>query len=426
MKAESSFLRRAAAKAGKALLPKTWKGKALLYGFPVLVLLALLDPVFGIVHKLFDLAGQVLAPALHTPIGRIVATLLSLAAMLWIAWRLFREQFRSMRCHAILGRHFDATAALLRGDERHAREKLMAICRRRRVRPEQYPWIVQDACLKLARLALDAGRPAETLLWVARCSDPSLPPELDRSRAQLRIAALAAHADSLPETAIAEAREACERHPGDARLWAALRALLLAQGDLRGAAEAQARVAEHAQPAHRRAEQERLCRDALAAGLAALRQGDAERARKLQRTIHKLPGPSAGLLAGEILAHKGDHRGAVRAWGETAAPEGLDRIAAFMRERPGCVEPRELLACCPMQGAVLLVARELARLGQHEAALRAVRHAAEQLGPSPTVCLALADTLEQLGEQERAQLLAVEAVQRLLLQEPTMFAPKPA
>lgn len=419
-----SFLRKAAAKAGKAMLPKTWKGKALLYGFPLLLLLALLDPVFGIVHKVFDLLGQILAPALDTAIGRIVATLLSLAAMLWVLWRVFRQQVRSMRCHALLGRHFDATAALLAGDEARARNLLKAICRRRRVKPEEYPWIVQDACLKLARLALDAHRPAEALLWVARCSDPLLPPELDRSRCQLRIAALAAHVDALPETAIAEARQACDRHPEDARLWSALRLLLLAQGNLAGAAEAQSHVVEHAAPAELRAAQETLCHDARSAGMRALETGDLDFAKKMQRAIHKLPGPDGGLLAGEILVCKGDYRGAVRAFGDTASPEGLDRIAALLRERPGCVEPRELLACCPMQGTVLLVANELARLGQREAALRAARLAAEQLGPTPTVCLSLAETLAMLGETDRAQALAVAATQRLLWPQAPSDAPK--
>ena len=423
---KQGFLRRAAKKAGKSMLPKTWKGKALLYGLPILVVLALLDPVFGIVQKVFDLFGQILAPALDTAIGRVVATLLSLAAMLWILWRIFRNQVREVRCHALLGMHFDATAALLRGDEGRAKAKLASICRRKRVKPDVYPWIVQDACLKLARIALESRKPAETLLWVARCADPSLPTELDRSRCQLRIAALAMHDDALPQTAIAEAKEACERHADDPRLWAALRSLLVREGDLRGAAEAQVRVAAAAQPADRLAEQETLCRDALIAGIQALQADDFDFAKKMQRAIQGLPGPNAGLLAGEILARKGDARGAVRAFGATASPEGLDRIAALIAERPGCVDPRELLTCCPMQGVVLLVAKELARLGQREAALRAARHAAEHLGPTPTVCMALAETLQQLGEPAQGRRLAVEAVQRLLLQLPGAAGTKPS
>lgn len=415
MSGKQSFLRRAAAAAGQAILPKTWKGKALLYGVPLLILLALLDPVFGIVQKVFSIFGQVLAPALETAIGRIVATLLSLAAILWVLWRMFHQQVRSFRCHALLGRHFAATAALLAGDEARARNLLMAICRRNRVKPDEYPWIVQDACLKLARLALDAQRPAESLLWVARCSDPDLPAELDRSRCQLRISALVAHADALPETAITEAREACERHPGDSKLWSSLRSLLIAKGDLRGAAEAQRRVAEHAPPTSIRAEQDTFCRDAKAAGMESLSEGDVDYAKKMQRAIQKMPGPEAGLLAGEILAHKGDYRGAARAFGETESPEGLDRIAEMLRQRPGCVEPRELFSCCPLQGTILLLAREFARLGQRDTALRAVRYAAEHLGPTPTVCLSLAETLEMLGEPRRAEMLAVEAAKRLLV-----------
>lgn len=421
--ARETMMRRAAAKAAKALLPKTWKGKAVVFGIPALLVLALLDPVFGLVDKVFILFGRFLEPALNTTIGRVVATLLSLSILLAILWRLFRQQVREARCHALLGRHFDATAALLQGEDKRARDLLLAICRRKRVRPDAYPWIVLDACLKLARLALQAQRPAEALLWVARCSDPEMPPELDRSRAHLRLQALRAHGEALPQTALTEAIEACERHPKDARLWSELRALRMSLRDLEGAVDAQMRVVEHAEPAFVTAEQQTLCEDATACGKQALADDNLDLAKRMQRAMQKFSGPWAGLLQGEIHAHKGDFRAAIAALGRTASPQGLDRIASLLAEHPGCVEPRELLACCPMQGAVLLAARELARLGQHEEALRAARLAADSLGPTPTVCMALAETLEQIGQRERAQLLAIESVQALLQLAPSNAAP---
>jgi tetratricopeptide (TPR) repeat protein len=241
-----------------------------------------------------------------------------------------------------------------------------------------------------------------------------LPEELARSRAQLRIEALRLHGGALPETLLSEAEAACSAHPTCARLHAELRELRARRGDWMGAFEAQQRVVANAAPASLSAEQETLCRDATTASARAIADGDVDAAKKLQRAIAKLPGPTAGLLQGDILAHKGDFRGAVRAWGQTASPEGLDRIAALLQNAPVAMDPRELLACCPMQGMVLLLARELARRGQADDALRAARHAAETLGPTTTVCLVLAETLDRLGQTERSQRLAEQAAQLLL------------
>ncbi len=414
MKPERNWLSRALGKAGSSLLPKTWKGKLLLYGIPVLLLLALLDPVFGLVHKVFDLVERIATPFLETTIGRILALLLSMTGGAFLAAWLLRDRVRSMRGHAMLGRHFDATAALLVGDSKRARDRLRAICRRKRIRPDEYPWIVEDASLKLARLALHEGRAKEALGWIARVSSPELPDELARSRAQLRIEALRHHGGALPETLMSEAEEACAAHPTCARLHAELRELRLQRGDLAGAFEAQQRVVANASPAALAAEQETLCRDAIAASRRALADGDVDAAKRLQRAVAKLPGPTAGVLQGDILAHKGDFRGAVRAYGQTASPDGLDRIAALLQNAPLAMDPRELLACCPMQGMVLLLARELARRGQTDDALRAARHAAETLGPTTTVCLVLAETLDRLGQTERSQQLAEQAALQLL------------
>ncbi len=414
MAPDRTWLSRMLGKAGGALLPKTWKGKLVLYGIPALLLLALLDPVFGLVHKVFDLVERIATPFLETTIGRILALLIAMAGGASLAAWLLRDRVRSMRGHAMLGRHFDATAALLVGDSKRARDLLRAICRRKRVRPDEYPWIAEDASLKLARLSLAEGRAAEALRWVARVSSPELPEELARSRAQLRIEALRLHGGALPETLLSEAEAACSAHPTCARLHAELRELRVRRGDWMGAFEAQQRVVANAAPASLSAEQETLCRDATTASARAIADGDVDAAKKLQRAIAKLPGPTAGLLQGDILAHKGDFRGAVRAWGQTASPEGLDRIAALLQNAPVEMDPRELLACCPMQGMVLLLARELARRGQADDALRAARHAAETLGPTTTVCLVLAETLDRLGQTERSQRLAEQAAQLLL------------
>ena len=414
MKEPQGFVRRMLGKGLSSMRPKTWKGQALLYGIPALLVLALLDPVFGIVHKVFDLFARILTPLLETTIGRIVGLLVAMALGAALAAWLLRERVHAMRSRALLARHFEATAALVTGDRKKARDLLLAIGKRKRLAPTEYPWIAQDAYLKLARLALADGRAAEALGYVARVSDPDLPIELERSRAQLRIAALVQHGGALPQTLLAEAEAACERHPDDAQLFRELRALRLAGGDLLGAAEAQARVVQNAEAIALPREQETLCRDAAVALTRALADDNIDVAKKLQRMTQKLPGPTPLLLQGQILAHKGDFRGAVRAYGQTASPEGLDRIAELLRANPGALEPRELLAACPMQGIVLLIARELAHAGQTEPALRAARTAASMLAPTPTVCLVVAEALEQLGQAADSQRLAEQAVLRLL------------
>jgi hypothetical protein len=414
MKEPKGFVRRMLGKGLSSMRPKTWKGQALLYGIPALLLLALLDPVFGIVHKVFDLFARILTPLLETTIGRIVGLLVAMALGATLAAWLLRERVYAMRSRALLARHFEATAALVTGDRKKARDLLLAIGKRKRLAPTEYPWIAQDAYLKLARLALADGRASEAMGYVARVSDPDLPIELERSRAQLRIAALVQHGGALPQTLLAEAEAACERHPDDAQLFRELRRLRLAGDDLLGTAEAQVRVVQNAEAIALPREQETLCRDAAVALARALADDDVDVAKKLQRMTQKLPGPTALLLQGQILAHKGDFRGAVRAYGQTASPEGLDRIAELLRANPGALEPRELLAACPMQGIVLLIARELAHAGQTEPALRAARTAASMLAPTPTVCLVVAEALEQLGQAADSQRLAEQAVLRLL------------
>ena len=147
-------------------------------------------------------------------------------------------------------------------------------------------------------------------------------------------------------------------------------------------------------------------------------QTDADAARSWQKKLAKLDALRGSLLLGEIEAWRGEIRAAVQTFGRTMTPEGLDRIAELLAEHPGIVDVRELLAWCPMQGTLLLAARELARQGRTEEARRAAARAAEALGPTATVCTVLAETLTLLDAKDDAQRLAEQAMQRLLLPEP--------
>jgi len=185
-------------------------------------------------------------------------------------------------------------------------------------------------------------------------------------------------------------------------------------------AEAQEQVHKQAPPAEAARERQRWIETLVAAGAAALAAGERDVARKLAKKLAQADkdGPASGLLLGSVHKAAGDHRAAIRAWGATRSPQGLDRIAELLGEHPGVVEPRELLECCPLQGTLLLVARELARSGETARAERAARLAAEQLGPTSTVCAVLAEVLELLGQDGKARLLREQAVAALLAPAP--------
>jgi len=403
----------------RALLPRHPLWRALVIALPVLVLLFFLEPAVNLVVKLIDLFLRIVDPLLQTTVGRLVLLVAAFVlGGMTTAW-LLRSRIRTFRGRVQLGRHLQGTAALLGNDRRQSRAQFARVCKRKHVKPAEYPALVQDANLKLARLALEEGHLDEALRCLTRIVEPGLPRELRRSLLQLRVQALRLQPGTLPETLEQEVRTAIDEFADDGVLQHELRRCLMHRGDLLGAAEAQARVHKLAPPARQAAERQTLIDDLCAAGRAALQQGDRESARKVHKRLDKLGGAAAGMLHGEILLRDGDVRAAVRAFGQTRTPEGLDRVAEVLAEHPGAMDLRELLECCPLQGTLLLVARDLARQGQHEQARRAAQKAAEALGPTPTVCSVLAEVLSLLGKPQEAQLLAEQAVRRLLAPPPT-------
>lgn len=405
----------------RLLLPKNPWLRVLVYALPVVLLIALVHPVLDVVLKLGDLGMRVVDPMLQTTVGRILLLLIAFTTGGVVAVWLLRGRVRDVRAEAVLGRHLQAVAALVGQDVRgRMRERFRKVARYRGPLPDRYPHVVQDANLKLARHCLDRGRVDEALGWLTRVVEPGLPKELQRSLLQLRVAALRLQGEVLPTARADAVRAAVERFPNDYRLLIELRDLLAEGGDREELAAVQERVQKNAPPAASVRERQRWVRELEALGRAQIDAGAFDACRKTQKRLDKADreGPSAGLLLGALLRATGDHRGAIRAWGETRSPEGLDRIAELLTEHPGVVDPRELLECCPLHGALLLVARELARRGESQRAERAARLAARELGPTPTVCAVLADVLELLGKAEQARLLQEQAVQRLLRDGP--------
>ena len=400
----------------RAILPKNPWLRVLVYALPVILLLALFGPALEVVLKLVDLVIRVIEPMLQTTVGRIVLLLVVITLLLLLAFLLLRRRVRDMRAEATLGRHLHATAALVGQDRKKSRELFRRVAKYRGPLPDRYPHVVQDANLKLARQSLAANKVDEALGWLARVVEPGLPKELLRSLLQLRLEALRRQGEVLPATLRREAEAAVHQFGDDVTMLAVLRDLAEANQNIEELLQWQEKIAKHAAPAAVVRERQRYVDALLQAGQQALQAGDLEGAKRLAKRLQKAEpdGSSGKLLLGDVHRAALEFRHAVRVYGSTRSPAGLDRIAELLSAHPGAIEPRELLANCPMQGALLLVARELARAGELERAERAARVAAEALGPTPTVCAVLAEVLDLLGQDQKAQLLREQTVARLL------------
>ena len=400
----------------RALLPKNPLLRALLILIPIALVFGALAPLVDLVTRGLGMIADLIEPMLETTVGRIVLTVLFLALLTLILYRMLRGQIADMRARAALGRHLEGVASLIGAGQQKAETWLEKSARYRGPLPADYPHLVQDANLKLARLALEKQDLDRALHWLARTVERDLPKPLRRSAAQLRCRVLLEQRDVLPETAEKELRDAVKVFKDDWELHRLMRRALLRRGALGEVAEVQELVVRCAPPARSGEERQRLLLDWMAAGEAALVRGELDVARqcaKKGRAVDRdAPGP--GCLLGKVQLAEGDARAAITTWGKTKSPEGLDLVAGLLQQQPGLMEPRELLERCPMQGTLLLVAREYARRGEHEMAERAARRAARVLGPTPTVTAVLGEVLGMLGKEREAELLCEKAVVRLL------------
>ena len=402
----------------RALLPKNRAMRWAIYLLPILVAAFFVEPLFNILIKLIELFARLIEPLWQNTVGRLVLLVGTFVLGGMTMYVLFRARYREFRGRVWLGKHMQAVSLLINSDGKRSRDLLLRIGKHRGAKPTEYPWTSQDANLKLARLALERNDRDAALRFLTRVVEQDLPKELLRSLLQLRVQALRDQPGTLPETLEQEIRSALRTFEDDFVLQKELRACLLARGDRAGAIEAQVRAHKAASPLRKPSERQLLIDDLFAAGIADLAQGDVDAARSWQKKLAKLDATRGGLLLAEIEAWRGEIRAAVQTFGRTMTPEGLDRIAELLAEHPGVVDVRELLAWCPMQGTLLLAARELARQGRSEEARRAAARAAEALGPTATVCTVLAETLTLLDAKDDAQRLAEQAMQRLLLPDP--------
>jgi len=399
----------------RRLWPRRWWARLLCIAVPVVVLMLFVDPLIGLLRLLVALAEAVLGPILGSPHGRLVAVCASLVVAGWLILYLLRDRLRSLRAGLTLRHHLDALTAYLRDDRRRARELWLSIARGRGPVPAEYPHVREDACLKLARMALEQDAPGEALAWALRVSVDDLPPALARSQAQLRARAVVATRESLPESCRRELAAALARWPDDVVVLRLHRDRLRADGELLPAAQVQERVWRAAEPALVAVERDAAVQCYLAAGEAALARGALDEVEACLVGARAVDAGAAAmsLLEGDLRCRRGDLEGALRAWARVPGSAALARCAEAIDAEPDRLSPRQILECCPTEGGLLLVARAYARGGEPQRALRAARRAARCLGPSPTVSLVLAEVLRLAGDPG-AEAFASEAAARLL------------
>ena len=422
------LLKRTALAPLKVLLPKNPWLRLLVFGVPILLLLAFLQPILNLLVRGIELLLQLVTPFLANPTGRLVLLNLLLVAGVVIAYYALRRRVQRLFSGLLLRRHLLAIEQLIGPEPGTARALLLQVATSRREPPAEAPFLVQDARLKLARLALEQGQVDEAMLWLVRVREKGLPKELGRTLVQLRAEACLAQGELLPETIDQSLREANQAYPDDRRLLALLRAVCRERKDLAEAVQHQERILKLSPDHQKDAARATLLQDLAAAGEAALAQGDLAAARTFAKKARALDAesPSGGVLLGKIRVQEGDLRGAIREWGKTRSHQALQLTAALLDAHPELANPRDLLQACPTEGTVLLVARELARRGEHAKALRAARHASQQLGPTPEVLAVLGEVLTRADRQEEAAQICQEALLRLVANAPQMPAAPPA
>lgn len=392
----------------RLLMPRHPGWRLALFVLLGLLLLSLLAPGVNLLLRLAELLVRMSEPLLATTIGRVALTGLLLALALCAGWGLARGRIRRYFDDAAVGRHLAAVADLAVEESDRARVELRRVAKRRSA-PTRCPWIAADASLKLARDALARDHVEEALGWLERVPEAGLPVELVRSHWQLRAVAWRRQGAALPTQLQVDVDKALARFPGDATLAEEALALAVRAGDPIAIGAAHDRCVHNANPGARNQAIARRLAWLQSCATEQLARGDLAAVRRIAKELGEGDPSGVGrdLLLGDAHAAAGEAEKALAKWGATRSWEAIERAAALLDRQPDAVEPSKLLALLPMQGALLLVARQLARRGDAPAAERAARQAALALGPTPTTLRMLADVAAALGRtEEAARLLA--------------------
>ncbi|MAE77537.1 MAG: hypothetical protein CMJ85_11795 [Planctomycetes bacterium] len=380
---------------------------------PILLLLALLNPVIGSVDKLLALVGKVLEPLINTGVGRGILLVLLLLLICVLVYTFARERVLNVLRRHALSMHLQATEALLRGEHDRARKGFARVLRWGRWIDlskgpvSAYGSLSIDARLKTARIRLSEDDVRRARAELARIPRAALSKRLAFSYAELNARVFAGHPDHLPDSVLRvldDSHKAWPQHVGIGELYADV---LLQHGDGARAAEVLTETMRRTSKGQAPRVAERLAR--LHADLArtALHSGDLALAGKnVDRPLRLFESEEARLLKADVHLAKGNADAALAVLSDLATPAAKERLGALLRHEAAPLTPRVLLSRVPRRDSLVVLAEWYLENGEIRRAARALEVCLRSGPPSPRVLalLALARLSQRAPEAANAAL----------------------
>jgi tetratricopeptide (TPR) repeat protein len=293
---------------------------------------------------------------------------------------------------------------------------------------EVFPEILADARIKLALCHRELGDVDRAMEQLELLQVKNLPPAVRRDLSEAKAFVYSLSRELMDETIDREIDRALEADPGNRRLLRLRRERAERMGDFETAIVAQKAVLRHAPASVQGEERKRLAvlhvRNALR-----LRRGDrddealteAGRARVIDPDL-----PLPGLVAGDILADRGDARGAVREWARVPSLAGFERVRRLLLSGglSGSEDLAFLVAELPRAGVLLLLAEHWLGKGKLRKAQNCLRKI-EDLGAGDRhSARLLAEIRRREGDEEGARRLLWCALRGFLGAEPPVSGPQ--
>lgn len=337
--------------------------RRLLWLTPILIVLAVLNPVIGTVDKLFALVGRLLSPMLETGVGRAVLGILVVLLVAAIVYAFFKERVLDAFRRYGLSMQLRGLEARLLGRPADAARAFRAVTRLGRFvdlgkgSASSHGSLLVAARLELARLRLAEGEARRARSELAR-----IPRKHLTKRQKLAVAELEARvAIEIPGGIAAnavrklrEAHEAWPAHPGIAEL---LAHRLEADGDRESAAtvlrDTLRKVSKIQAPRIQKSLARlelRLSEDALLLGELPLAQKHVDRALRLDES------EEAMLQKANLLLAREDLDGALRILGDLGTPAAKARAQELLRAQDIPLDAAKLLERMPRRGSLLSLA----------------------------------------------------------------------
>lgn len=387
--------------------------RRLLFLAPILILLALLNPVIGALDKIFALGGKVLAPAFETGVGRAILLVVLLLLSGLLVYGFAKERILDIFRRYALSLQLRGTEALLMGEREKGARDFRKVVRLGRWLDLQkgpaasYGSLAVDARIKLARIHLAENQPRKARAQLARVPHVQLKKRLAKSFAEVNARVFAAHPEHLPESVLqvlGASHKTWPSHPGIAELYADK---LIANGEGERAAEVLADTMRRTSKAQAPRVASRLARLNLELAERALHAGHLKDATKLlERSLRLDETEEALLLKVDLHLAKGELDAALSVLNDLETPAAKDRIASLLRHQASPLDPRNLLRLVPRKDSLLALAEWYLERGELRRAARSLEVCLRQGGKSPRALALLACVkLQEQSPQEASRAL---------------------